>query len=1132
MILEQKTEYIRFHRQDITFTFLPEGDIFEFTAGSVLINQFLGNPVDGSANNIYLRIYDEGQTKEGSAAGEDMQSLKPQIKTVIPLLGRASKSRLTYKKDYALYYQGTEEGIDYKVTFLPADHGVWFWKVELEGQNVTCDLIYGQDISVADKGGVLSNELYISQYLDHHIELGEHGTVVCSRQNQSQGGRFPYLQQGALTSKVIRFSTDGMQFFGKTYKKTGIPEALVQNLADSNYQYELSYTALQTEQLNLQGKETILFYGCFRPDHKSAVTKLEYQEEILSAWQQVLQKETEETEVTLGAPLHPEFGSLYSSECFQEEEKINYFPERNLEETQDGKLLSCFTKDHRHIVFQEKELLVERPHGNIVTTLIDPNTFEKPLITSTHYMYGFFNGQITVGNTNMNKMISVNRGLLNVQKNTGQRIYIRLDGKFRLLALPAAFELGLNYSRWFYKIEEDILTITSFAGAEQAELVLDVVSKQGKTYDFLITNQLVMGEHEFTAPCILEQEGSSVLLTLGKGSAASAAYPNLNYRITLSEASAQFSDDRIFYADKTTRNGTLLTIQTTAEKFRLTIRGSLEQQTKAEASELEMEAEYQKYVTFYQNFLCGLQLHLENGDEGQKEIERLSPMLYWYVHNALVHFAVPHGLEQSGGAAWGTRDVCQGPMELFLATGHTALAREVIWKLFAHQNRNGEWPQWFMFDRYPYYAGDCHGDVVFWPLKAIGDYIEVSGDNTILEEQADYLDGSKETVLEHIKRAYSAIKERYLFDTALISYAGGDWDDTLQPADPAMKEKLVSAWTQALAYQTLKGLGQQLTAAEQTEFGEELTKAAEKIGTAFRQYLCKDGVIAGFAYFDAPEKIRYLLHPEDHETGIHYRLLPLTRSIICGLADPVQKDQNIKLIEEKLACPDGVRLMDHPARYEGGVSRYFMRAEQASNVGREISLQYVHAHIRYIQAMAVAGEAEKAWDGLLTILPAGLRQTVSNADYRQSNAYFSSSEGAFSDRYDYQERFELLREGTIGVKGGWRIYSSGPGIYLARVITDLLGIRRKAQMLGFDPILPKHLSGLQVSFQMDGIKVNVNYLDGKQPGKAIRVMAGEEELPGKRMENPYRPGGIWLEKEVICRLSAEGTKTAELTVIY
>ena len=31
----------------------------------------------------------------------------------------------------------------------------------------------------------------------------------------------------------------------------------------------------------------------------------------------------------------------------------------------------------------------------------------------------------------------------------------------------------------------------------------------------------------------------------------------------------------------------------------------------------------------------------------------------------LVHYLSPHGLEQFGGAAWGTRDVSQGPTEFF-----------------------------------------------------------------------------------------------------------------------------------------------------------------------------------------------------------------------------------------------------------------------------------------------------------------------------------------------------------------------------------------------------------------------------------------------------------------------------------
>ncbi len=1118
MLLEQKTKKLRFCKQSMEFTFLPDGDIFEFMSGSVLINQFQGNSVDGSANNIYLRIY---QNEEDTV-----------ISHVIPLLGRTSKSQLFLRPNQALYFRGTVEEITYEVAFLPTDNQTWFWRVNLQGKDITCDLLYGQDISLADKGGVLSNELYISQYLDHHILSGEHGMVVCSRQNQAQGGKFLYLQQGALTSNIIRYSTDEMQFFGKSYKQTGIPEIFYKDLENINYQYELSYTALQTEKMVLDGEKTVVFYGCFQPDHREAVSKLEYQEEIKAAYEEALLQEKKEEEIKLTrTEIKSEFGSLYSSPTFTTEEKNIYFPIRSLEEKKEEVLLSCFADDCRHIVFQEKELLVERPHGNIVTTLIDEDKFEKPLITSTHYMYGFFNGQITVGNTNMNKMISVNRGLLNIQKNTGQRIYIKIGNTFRILALPAAFELGLNYSKWYYKIEDDLLTITSFANAEDTSLELKVASKLNRAYEFLITNQLVMGEHEFQAPCTMKQEKDSIVLGVVEGSAAFGIYPKLSYRIIWSGASFEVSDDRVFFSDDTVRNGTLLTLKTTTDQFKLCIRGSLEHEPDNNIVWSEPEEEYQKYLNFYNKFLGELSLQIKSDEKTEQEVTRLSKITFWYLHNALVHFAVPHGLEQSGGAAWGTRDVCQGPMELFLTTGHYALARTVLLKLFAHQNQNGEWPQWFMFDKYPYYAGDCHGDVVFWPLKAMGDYLKQGKDLSILKEPIGYLDGQEETILEHLKRAFSAIEERYLYDTALISYAGGDWDDTLQPADPAMKEKLVSAWTQALAYQTLLELGCQLKGFD-SSFGERLIHAAHNIGKDFNRYLCKDGVIAGFAYFEDSENVKYMLHPSDRETGISYRLLPLTRSIIANLAKPEQKDKNLCLIEEHLACPDGIRLMDHPARYEGGVSKYFMRAEQAANVGREISLQYVHAHIRYIQALAAAGEAEKAWKGLLMVLPARLSDTVPNAEYRQSNAYFSSSEGAYHDRYEYQLQFERLRQGTIGVKGGWRIYSSGPGIYLTRWIADILGIRFEQDRLGLDPMLIKELSGLEVSFHFDSIPIKIQYLADQNKKGGIQIFAGKRELSGEKMENLYRQGGLWLKKEELITLSENGKKQINLTVLY
>lgn len=122
----------------------------------------------------------------------------------------------------------------------------------------------------------------------------------------------------------------------------------------------------------------------------------------------------------------------------------------------------------------------------------------------------------------------------------------------------------------------------------------------------------------------------------------------------------------------------------------------------------------------------------------------------------------------------------------------------------------------------------------------------------------------------------------------MISYAGGDWDDTLQPADPRMKERLISAWTQALAYQSLHSLSMGIHKASNPAAltcAKELEGMVNAIKRDFEKYLIRDGVIAGFAYMEEDGSFSYMLHPSDNKTRIHYRLLPLTRSIISHLAD-------------------------------------------------------------------------------------------------------------------------------------------------------------------------------------------------------------------------------------------------------
>ncbi len=117
------------------------------------------------------------------------------------------------------------------------------------------------------------------------------------------------------------------------------------------------------------------------------------------------------------------------------------------------------------------------------------------------------------------------------------------------------------------------------------------------------------------------------------------------------------------------------------------------------------------------------------GSEARAEAEALDVSLPWLVRDALVHFLSPRGLEQYSGGAWGTRDVAQGPVELLLALDRQADVRALLLRILAAQNTDGTWPQAFGF-----LPGDedfrmepPHGDVVHWPVLAVGRYLQASG---------------------------------------------------------------------------------------------------------------------------------------------------------------------------------------------------------------------------------------------------------------------------------------------------------------------------------------------------------------------------------------------------------------------
>ncbi|MBF2468731.1 cellobiose phosphorylase [Listeria welshimeri] len=1057
---------------DLTAVFYPSGEIAWLKLKDIMLNQVIQNPLENRLSQIYVRAH-----------------LKDRVEAY-PLL--TADAEVGFNES-GVEYRGIAGPFRYTIQMNFHEHG-WFYDVSVDGAE-TFDLIYIQDLGLAEQAAVRTNEAYMSQYIDYHVTEGTNGFTVQARQNQPQNDRFPAVQMGALT-KIVGYATDGFDIYGTDYKVTNEIAALAKkSLPNRVYQYEFAQISLQTE-LFTNHAETHFYSYVTEHQPKASGAPLENLTEIkASIPKKAYQPSTKVMRVkNIGTPIT---GETISDKWLQAK-----FPDRIQEEKQDDTLFSFFTPNYAHVVTREKEAALERPHGSILLDKVDVLNPEATL-SATTYMYGAFLSQLVAGNTNMNKWNSHARNPLNILQTSGLRIYVEQNNELRLLGVPSVWETSTNYSTWYYQWNDDLITVQTTLTAESKEAFVTFHSEKGRAYKLVVTNQVTMGTNEYDTTVKKEIKDGIVTYLPAEDSPILEIYPALQFQVD--GTFEEMTDESYFAKEYAGTAGLDVFLFQPNDKATFHVQAKLadtfsKQNTDIESSTKEIRASYDELTA---------QFHLNHPST---TAEKLNLTVYWYAHQMLVHYASPHGLEQYSGAAWGTRDVSQGPFEFFLATGNKAVLRQLVLTIFSHQYQDtGDWPQWFMFDKYTsIQQEESHGDVIVWPLKIIGDYLEMSGDTSILEEIIPFVDresktftNDKGTLLEHIELAVKTIEARFMKGTALSNYGDGDWDDTLQPANAKLKKNMVSSWTVALTYQTFKRLATFLPA------GEKYGELARRVQADFAKYMTADtDVIPGFLYLEEGKAPVWMIHPEDKETNIKYRLIPLTRSVIAELVDKKQANRNFDIIDEHLLHPDGVRLMSEPAHYAGGVSTHFKRAEQAANFGREVGLQYVHAHIRYIEALAKIGDKE-AWRMLDVINPINIKEVVPNAALRQSNTYFSSSDAAFLDRYQAQNEFSRVKEGSIPVKGGWRIYSSGPGIYLHQLISSVLGIRQTEQAFIFDPILPEELDGLECHMELDHYPLDITFESADKAG----ILVNGEEVSVENEANAYRTGALILPKE-------------------
>ncbi|MEO6142407.1 MAG: cellobiose phosphorylase [Dermatophilaceae bacterium] len=1121
----------------------PSGISAQFTTSAVLRRLDVGNrslliyPADelkAGPANLYLRIRGE----EGAEA--------------VALLGPGSASTITWSRDGPTI-MGSWRDLQYTVAFrLAAAMTAWYWHVSVKSQRsdaAEIDVIYTQDLALASYGAVRANEYYVSQYLDlTAFDTASVGTVLGVRQNMP-GPAAPWAVLGAL-SEGVGWGTDALQLVGRAHHAGARPIGLSSSeLPKARLQHEHTLGHVQARPVRLAPGESMTtgFFGAYQPDHPAA-TSASDEAVVVEVLEQ---PEALPREAGKPAYRHTDGGvspgpgavpaSLFSSApalvCspLDDQDLATLAGEgRRHTEAVDLTLFSFFTDDGRHVVTSAKEAAVLRPHGHVLRTgtALVP---DEGSLTTTAWMAGTFHSQVTQGHVSRNRMLSTRRSYLGLRQAHGLRVFLEspdVKHGWALLDEPSAWAVNPDACRWWYAHPGGLIEVVSSAPAESHELGLAIRVVTGPPVVLLICAHVALGgdDGQDPEPPGLEPDAAGVTVRPSDTPRAATRSPGGSFRFSWEPGTIEeVCRDEALFLDGHSRDLPWVTMRTPATtEVRLALTADLIPAADLAKQDLNDAHEGDgRQLPFWEGIARSVQLRVPAQSPMADEVSRLNTVLPWFAHDALVHFLSPRGLEQSTGGAWGTRDVCQGPVGLLIALGQTAPLRDLVIRVFGAQNERGDWPQSFEFYPREVRGGqrDAHGDVVFWPVLALGEYLALTGDASLFAERVPFVDDqgatAGEPMFEHVRRALASIAASTVPGSPLPAYGHGDWNDSLQPADPQLAARLCSTWTATLQVQALRTLAGSLRnvssglegqdAADALTFADQTEKAADETAVAMHQLLIRDGVLAGYGLVSSDGSIEHLVHPSDQRTGLRYGLLQIIHAISGDLLSPSEAREHLGVIREHLLGPDGARLFDRPARYHGGPMEVFQRAEASTFFGREIGIMYTHAHLRYAEALARHGDAEQLLEALALVNPIGVTERIPNAQPRQSTCYYSSSDAAFADRYDAAERYGEVIEGIVPLEGGWRVYSSGPGIFLRLVVECLLGVRRRGSVLEIDPVLAPALDRLEATVPVDGIPVDLTFRVGDRGVGPVLMTLNGVVLQSSPLSNPYRPAGVAID---------------------
>ncbi|MDD3187670.1 MAG: glucoamylase family protein [Bacilli bacterium] len=665
-----------------------------------------------------------------------------------------------------------------------------------------------------------------------------------------------------------------------------------------------------------------------------------------------------------------------------------------------------------------------------------------------------------VNNSNMFKFSSWSNDI--TRDNISEKIII--SGK---VFVPSIVKHGFGYTEMFAETKDYKICITNFVGlnSKKKYFKIDIKNKTDykKELDIDLLVKMVLGNNEeYTSKYIMGDfdKDRNIFVIQNK---ASDVYSEILTYMTSSLDIERYQSD-LYYK---TIGVSFELNKLESKKFSFTM-GVLNDDEKS------IDEEYREITNFWDDKLGSILV-----DTPDKSFNYM--INGWSLYQVYSSRIMAKAAFYQTGGAIGFRDQLQDMMGI-IYNDPNAVRNQII-EHAKHQFLDGSVLHWWHED-VMFGSRTTFSDDYLWLIYVTNEYIRITGDNSILKENACFVKGEElggrsemgltysyineeKTIYEHMKLCVSRALNR--FGQHNLPLMGcGDWNDGMSHVGRGGKGE--SVFVGFFLYDILQKMSDISTSLNDKEFAVTCNNKAVSLKNDLNNYAW-DGDWYLRAFYDNGDSIGSRNNME-----CNIDLLSQTWSILSDVAPTDRKKKVLEEVSNKLVDNENkiLKLLTPPfensINYPGYIKDYIPGT-------RENGGQYTHASLWYILSLLKEHDTDKAYEYYSWINPINRTKTFEDVLKYKVEPY-----AIVADIYSNPD--------LVG-RGGWSWYTGSASWFYKIGIEEILGFKKEGNKLKIVPNICSKWSKYSIKYKYESSVYEIFVINGVSSGKVEMVLDGK-----------------------------------------